>query len=279
MLTFANRPELRKKAEMMSAYNDMTRSWLRSYSYHCNRVQMPTWLISSGLKTRESHRAWRIEGHCELERESDILQCIGATTGHVDAAQQATVVMLDIAAIIHMVQPIRAKTFSQYVIFQIVPFLESQVTNGIQRMDAVWDSYPPEDNLKAHSQQRRGNRPRTRVGDGSTPIPKSEWNSGFLKNEDNKKELFSFISRKICKSDVNGTLLLSTYFEGVLTNRNFDVSGLQPCNQAEADTQIVPLHLANAAVHGHSKAYVRTVDSDIVVLALRFFDTLGLSEL
>ncbi len=32
-------------------------------------------------------------------------------------------------------------------------------------------------------------------------------------------------------------------------------------------------------VHGHSKAYVRTVDSDIVVLALRFFDTLGLSEL
>ena len=39
------------------------------------------------------------------------------------------------------------------------------------------------------------------------------------------------------------------------------------------------MHLANAAVHGHSKAYVHTVDSDIVVLALRFFDTLGLSKL
>ena len=64
----------------------------------------------------------------------------------------------------------------------------------------------------------------------------------------------------------------------MLTNSNFDVSGLQPCNQAEADTRIL-LHLANAAVHGHSKTYVRTVDSDIVVLALRFFDTLGLSEL
>ena len=101
---------------------------------------------------------------------------------------------------------------------QLVPFLESQVTNDTQRMDAVWDSYPPEDNLKAHSQQRRGNRPRTRVGDGSTPIPKSEWNSGFLKNEDNTRDLFSFISRQICKSDLNGTLLLSTYFDGVLTN-------------------------------------------------------------
>ena len=160
------------------------------------------------------------------------------------------------AAIIHIVRPTRAKTFSEYVTFQIVPFLESQVTNDTQRMDAVWpvwDSYPPEVNLKAHAQQRRGIGPRTRVGDGSTPILKSEWNSDFLKNEGNKKELFSFISRQICKSDVNGTLLLITYFGGVLTNRNFDVSRLQPCNQAEADTRIL-LHMANAAVHGHSKA-------------------------
>ena len=64
----------------------------------------------------------------------------------------------------------------------------------------------------------------------------------------------------------------------MLTNRNFDVSGLQPCNQSEEDPRIL-LHLHNAAVHGHSKGYVRTVDSDIVVLALRFFDTLWLSEL
>ena len=148
-----------------------------------------------------------------------------------------------------------SKDFSQYVTFQVVPFLESQATNDTQRMDAVWDSYPPEDNLKTYAQQCRGNGPRTRVGYGNTPIPKSEWNSGFLKNEDNKKELFSFINRQICKSDVNGTLLLITYFDDVLTNRNSDVSGLQPCNQAEADTRML-LHLANAAVHGHSKAYM-----------------------
>ena len=86
--------------------------------------------------------------------------------------------------------------------------------------------------------------------------------------------MFSFINRQICKSDVNGTLLLSTYFDGVLTNRIFDVSRLQPCNQAEADTRIL-LHLANAVTVRH----VRTVDIDIVVLALQFFDTLGLSEL
>ena len=121
-----------------------------------------------------------------------------------------------------MVRPTRAKTFSEYVTFQIVPFLEYQVTNDTQRMGAVWDRYPPEDNLKAQAQQCRGNGPRTRVGDGSTPIPKSEWNSGFLKNEDNKKELFSFISRQVCKSDVNGPTSTVCSPTGILTYRDFN---------------------------------------------------------
>ena len=215
---------------------------------------MPTWLISSGMKTRESHRAWRIEGHCELERRQTSVvprcyhwPCSCGTTSRGRC--------MDMAAIIQMVRPTRANMYSEYVTLQIVSFLESQVTNDTQRMDAVWDSYPPEDNLKAHAQQRRWNGERTRAGDGSTPpIPKSEWNSGFLKNEDNINELFSFISRQICKSDVNGTLLLSTYFDGVLTNRNFDVSG--QCNQAEADTRVL-LHLDNAAVQGSSKVCIR----------------------
>ena len=86
-------------------------------------------------------------GSLRAGKKSDIIQCFGAITGRVAAAQQATVIVLDMAAIIHIVRPTRANTFSEYVTFQIVPFLESQVTNDTQRMDAVWDSYPPEDNL------------------------------------------------------------------------------------------------------------------------------------
>ena len=115
-----------------------------------------------------------VRGSLRAGKKSDILQSLGATTGRVAAAQQATAVVLHIRAINHMVRPARAKTFSEYVTFHIVPFLESQVTNDTQRMDTVWDSYPTEDNLKANAQQRRGIGPRTRVGDGSTPIPKSE---------------------------------------------------------------------------------------------------------
>ena len=39
------------------------------------------------------------------------------------------------------------------------------------------------------------------------------------------------------------------------------------------------LHLRHAAMQGHTKAYVRTVDSDVVVFTISIFHELGLSEL
>ena len=77
---------------------------------------------------------------------------------------------------------------------------------------------------------------------------------------------------------MDGKLLLSTCFETVLSNKDCDLAILQPCNHSEADTRIL-LHLAHAAKEGHTTAYVRTVHSDVVILAVRFFETLGLSEL
>ncbi|KAL8558995.1 hypothetical protein ACOMHN_039751 [Nucella lapillus] len=153
--------------------------------------------------------------------KSDILKCLNAPTGRADVAKQATIVVLDMAAVIHMVRPTTANTFSEYVSLHIVPYLEAQITSSTQRIDAIWDNYPEENNLKALTQQRRGNGPRTRVGDGSTPIPKRDWNSGFLKNQENKKELFSFITTQISKADMDGKLLLSTRFETVLSNKFF----------------------------------------------------------
>ena len=77
---------------------------------------------------------------------------------------------------------------------------------------------------------------------------------------------------------MRGKLLLSTNFENVLSNRHCDVSALQPCNHSEADTRIF-LHLSHAAAQGHRIAYIRTVDSDVVVIAILVFTTLGLSQL
>jgi hypothetical protein len=77
---------------------------------------------------------------------------------------------------------------------------------------------------------------------------------------------------------MDGKLLLKTHFETVLANRDCDLTTLQPCNHSKADTRIL-LHLAHAVQRGHTAAYVRTVDSVVVDLTVRFFDTLGLSEL
>ena len=76
---------------------------------------------------------------------------------------------------------------------------------------------------------------------------------------------------------MDGILLISTESEKVLSNKPLDVSALQPGNHAEADTRII-LHLSHASSQGHDKAFVRTVDSDVVVPAIAFYEQVGLSE-
>ena len=170
------------------------------------------------------------------------------------SARLATVVVLDMPAVVHMVRPTSANTFADNATQHIVPFLEYQITPTVERIDAIWDNYP-EGNLKSLTHQRRGTGRRTRIGDGHTQIPKHEWNSGFLKNEENKEELLSFLSEEIVKKDLGGKLLLSNKCERVLSNRPCDVSALEPCNQSEADT-IIFRHLAHASGQAQHTAYM-----------------------
>ena len=102
--------------------------------------------------------------------------------------------------------------------------------------------------MKSQTQQRRGSGTRIRHvpdADGNTPIPQRDWQS-YLKNVENKRELFSFVSNQRAKTNMGGILLISTESEKVLSNKSFDVSALQPCNHAEADTRII-LHVAHAS--------------------------------
>ena len=60
----------------------------------------------------------------------------------------------------------------------------------------------------------------------------------------------------------------------VLSNpRKEDNAALNPCGHEEADTRMM-LHVAHAAHHGHSKILIRTVDTDIVAIAVRIFQLL-----
>ena len=57
-----------------------------------------------------------------------------------------------------------------------------------------------------------------------------------------------------------------------------DFDTIMPCNHQEADSRIF-LHISHAAQHGRSKAFIRTVDSDVVIIAVGHFGSLGVMEL
>ena len=59
--------------------------------------------------------------------------------------------------------------------------------------------------------------------------------------------------------------LLSTKADLILSNKPTDMADIHPCHQEEADTCMM-LNLSHAANQGHTKAYIRTVITDVVVL-------------
>ena len=65
------------------------------------------------------------------------IACVEAPNCRSDAAKAATVVVLDMAAVVHMVRPTSAHTFRDYVSQHLVPFVESQITPTVTRVDAI----------------------------------------------------------------------------------------------------------------------------------------------
>ncbi|KAG0718378.1 hypothetical protein GWK47_052504 [Chionoecetes opilio] len=158
-------------------------------------------------------------------------------------------------------------------------FGESDDGESETRVDASLDTYK-EASLKSQARTRRGETSarRTRVS-AKIPLPKGgEWQK-FLKDYQNNDELFQFISQELQRNTTElQDHLLTTKADLVLSNKPTDLTALSPCHQEEADTRMM-LHLRHAAEQGHTKAYIRTVDSDVVVLAMNLFLDLGFLEL
>ena len=115
--------------------------------------------------------------------------------------------------------------------------------------------------------------------DCNSPIPPN-WDS-FLRSEQNKDELFNYLANCIQSYDARGKVLISTLGKLVVTagqNDLQDLKYLQPCSHEEADTRIL-LHVAHCAKQGYRRIAIRTVDTDIVVLAIAHFQSLDIDEL
>ena len=83
------------------------------------------------------------KGKLRTGTKSQILGCLPSMSGygHDPTPKQASVVILDMAAVIHMVRPTRANVLGEYTSMHLLPFMESQKTPRTTKIDAVWDCY------------------------------------------------------------------------------------------------------------------------------------------
>ena len=183
-------------------------------------------------------------------------------------------IIFDGAAIVNMLKPIGVKTFQDYATHVFLPFIKAKLQN-VQRVDIIWDVYV-EDSLKSTARENRGKGVQRRVAP-SNAIP-GKWQE-FLRLSDNKTELYTFLAHQIVENFSGDKEVYTTCGQNVLCSRIVqDVSPLAPCSHEEADTRIF-LHAVHCANKGHRRIMIRTVDTDVLVLAISIVARLENTEI
>ena len=207
--------------------------------------------------------------------KSDLLVHLEDAIPNHDAAgspELADMVICDGVAIVNMIAPGTAMTFDEYV-DKILNYIRQQFRGCVKRVDIVFDKYE-DDSLKNATRKKRGKGGRQRV-EAKGNLPKN-WKK-FMKNSGNQHELFDFIAKKITKEDFPGLVIANSQDEA-LSSVPTDLKGINGCSAEEADGKIF-LHAKDGANKGHKKILIRTVDTDVVVLGISLFDTIGCESL
>ena len=217
-------------------------------------------------------------GKMRLGVKADLLSCLESDLLENNANNSAPVAdatILDGAAVVQMLNPGTSRTFQEYGERVFAPYIYAQLEKS-SRIDLVWDVYLP-DSLKASTREKRGKGTRKRTAP-STVMPKN-WKD-FLRVNENKTELFAFLSRQTVHLSVaEGKEIYATDGSGVLCSpAGSYLARLAPCSQEEADTRLL-LHVADAVQKGCKKVTIHTVDTDVVVLAVALFSKIAPDEL
>ena len=209
-------------------------------------------------------------GKHKLGTKSDIVRFLeDAIEEQDDITPSVEVVVLDGPAIVHMLKPAAASTFREYAQDVFLPYVEHQLDKA-HRVDVVWDDYRT-DSVKAQMRDMRGKGIRRRV-EPNNAVPKN-W-AEFLRINENKTELFAFLSREIVTISTDKQVIC-TLDRDVICCQPMDKEGQSPCSHKEADSRMM-VHVAHAA-NTYNNILIRTVDSDVVVLAVYAFAQLNSS--
>ena len=156
--------------------------------------------------------------------------------------------------------------FAEYMDKVFIPYVKKQLERTT-RVDVMWDTYVP-DSLKEFTREKRRKGIRRKVS-GQTKIP-GKW-MDLLRDSENKKELFAFITSKVAEFTFQlGKAVYITSGESVESVGSGN-PGMLECNHQEADTRIV-VHIVHALQQGMKRIEVRTVDTDVIaILAGAYF--------
>ena len=174
-------------------------------------------------------------------------------------------IVFDDAVIVHCLPTKAVGTFNEYAEKVFIPYISKHLQH-FTRVDIVWDLYIP-DSLKESTREKRGKGVRRKVS-GPTKLP-GNW-IDFLHDPSNKKELFNFLTHKVCEFTFPPTkAVYATLGETVVSVGN-NIPIMPSCNHEEADTRLV-VHILHALEQGLKSIEVRTIDTDIIVILVGAF--------
>ena len=127
----------------------------------------------------------------------------------------------------------------------------------------VFDVYM-KSTLKGEARMRRGQGIRRSVtGTSKTP---TNWTS-FLRDDDNKTELFQFLADRICQTQTTSTIIVTNEGCVICNDNQKSLEAVSPCLHEEADTRLF-VDASDAAIEGSKALVLKANDTDIVVIAV-----------
>ncbi|KAJ8353458.1 hypothetical protein SKAU_G00210250 [Synaphobranchus kaupii] len=131
-----------------------------------------------------------------------------------DTEPKADGIIIDGSTLINSLPPRTSKTFDEYAALDVLPTIQVY-SSKYERTDIVFDVYRKA-SLKAETRSRRGLGARRRVTDNGK-VPRN-WRS-FLRENDNKTELFNFLADKIVRMHTPNTVIV-TKEEDTVSNQS-----------------------------------------------------------
>ena len=194
-------------------------------------------------------------------QKSQLVEILETQIVKSDIEPEADFIIIDGSALLNALPTQASKTFDDYAKNDVFPTIEA-LSAKYKRTDVVFDVYLP-CSLKSETREKRGQGIRRRV----TSISKTPKNwQNFLRDGNNKTELFYFLADKIAEISTSHTIVI-TKGENVVSNQLISSENLAPCSHEEADTRIF-VHARHAAMEGNKALVITANDTDVLVIAI-----------